>query len=314
VTRATADLLDHPLGLTLLSRHNLRPMPAGPGSGHLTCPICAAPAAHYCTKPGTGRDWEIARCTGECGHGFVINRPTAQFLNELYAGVEETPEASRTHTAGAAYFEGLGEARGLAVEIATMAPTGRSLDVGSGDGAVSYHLAKLGFSPLLIDLSERAERQAAQIPGAIYRAVPWEELADPGPFAAIVMSQVLEHALDPAAWLAKAAALLGPGGVLFVGLPNFGGVYRLLGARDPFICPPYHLNYFTPRSIRRAVGTVGLTVRRMAFYSGIVTAHPAIPKLSLRRRALGYLWNMLFAKPADWLGKGIMLGAYASLR
>ena len=66
------------------------------------------------------------------------------------------------------------------------------------------------------------------------------------------MSHVLEHSLQPLDWLKHAWKLLSDDGILAIALPNFGGVYRFLGERDPWIIPPVHLQFFTPRSLRQA--------------------------------------------------------------
>src|SRR5688572_3798742 len=187
------------------------------------CPICGSGAQTYCRKRAFDRDWEIARCE-RCGHGFVVNRPTMDYLAEIYKSDVHHELGDQP---GPGYYEGRRDARRLTRSMAGLTEVrGRSLDVGSGDGAFSYHLTKRGFSPLLIDLDPRSQRCAEALPaGASFRLVGFEELDDPGPFGAIVMSQVLEHALDPVAWLEKASRLLSPGGVLGVAVPNFGGVY-----------------------------------------------------------------------------------------
>ena len=59
------------------------------------------------------------------------------------------------------------------------------------------------------------------------------------------MSQVLEHAIDPAKWLLKTNKLLNKYGLLIVAVPQFKGFYKFFGLKDPFICPPEHLNFFT---------------------------------------------------------------------
>ena len=271
-----------------------------------SCPICDSPAKAYCRKRAVERDWEVARCVS-CGHGFVVNRPGNSLLKELYAG-EEVPGHSES---SAAYFESKPDSAREIVRLTHL--RGRSLDVGSGDASISYHLRKRGFRPLMIDLSDWARRQASHVPGGDYRMVGFEDLDDPGPFGVIVMSQVLEHALDPVEWLSKSARLLAPGGVLAVGVPNFGGVYRVLGERDPFITPPFHLNYFTPASIRIALERVGLRPLRISHASRVGIANR--PGWRSRvKRAMGGAWNVTAAPLADAARKGILLFAYATPR
>lgn len=70
------------------------------------------------------------------------------------------------------------------------------------------------------------------------------EFADRGPFSAIVMSQVSSTRWTRWTGSNVPPRVLSPKGVLAVAVPNFGGIYSFLGARDPFLIPPVHLNFF----------------------------------------------------------------------
>lgn len=237
------------------------------------CPACRRPARLYCAKPRAGRSWHIYRCaqgSRTCGHAFVHPRPA---LDEVLAcNAEETATSPLTGTSPQAAL-GLRDVAEVVAAVRSLgetAWTGRMLDVGAGDGAYAAGLSTLGLTPHLIDLDPRIGDAAALIPHATAARETFENLSDRGPYRMILMSQVLEHALDPHAWLRRAKALLTPpptpgtpGGLLVVLLPNFGGIYRLLGARDPYLIPPVHVNYFTAASLRRMIDDAGLTVRRI---------------------------------------------------
>jgi hypothetical protein len=54
---------------------------------------------------------------------------------------------------------------------------------------------------------------------------------------------------------------LAPGGVLWVLLPGFDSIYRvLLGTRDPYFTPPVHLNHFNCRSLGDLCRRAGLEI------------------------------------------------------
>jgi SAM-dependent methyltransferase len=277
------------------------------GPSTVPCPACSSPAPFYCAKTAHGQAWRVHRC-GHCGHGFVANRPTPEVLNHIYAETDShlPMDEPTSHEAEAAR-----EANNRLVDtICALSPErGDSLDVGSGSGAFSYHLHRKGFRPVMIDLDPRAEQAASAIPGGVFRRSSFEEFSHDRPFGAIIMSQVLEHALDPLAWLTKARQLLSPRGVLAVALPNFGGVYRVLGQRDPFIIPPIHLNYFTRDSLDRMFETAGLKPVRFDSASGVVTRHPA-RQFSVKRRVLGAAWNAV-SGVLNPTAKGIILQGYA---
>jgi len=70
-------------------------------------------------------------------------------------------------------------------------------------------------------------------------------------FDAITFWAVLEHLLEPKAFLAKAGSLLNPGGHCFVLVPNLGSLAsRLLGARYRYVYPQ-HLNYFSRATLAK---------------------------------------------------------------
>jgi 2-polyprenyl-3-methyl-5-hydroxy-6-metoxy-1,4-benzoquinol methylase len=261
------------------------------------CPICDGSTAHHCRKGS----FEIRRCT-ICGHGFVANRPT------LAVSVQANADESTRHHLGDFTIESYvrhRDARSLAATAARFARLrGDALDIGSGDGSFSYHLFRRGFRPVMLDLDPRAAQACRHMPGSRFYRETFESFTPGGTFAAIVMSQVLEHAEDPMAWLAKARSLLADGGVLAVALPNFAGIYRLRGASDPFLIPPVHLNFFTPSSLVRAMQKCGLRLLKLHTVSGV--SLPGRP--GLQRMLNGMLL------PLNATRCGIMLRAFATPR
>lgn len=277
----------------------------------IACPICGGGDSRlHCTKESFGGMWEVRRCA-ECGHGFVANPPTLDRLNEIQSNLD-------AHTGGSA--ERLlppsadPENVFLAHRIASLTPArGRTLDVGSGGGSSTYCVHRAGFigPHLLIDFDPRAAFAVEQIPNSRFEQRAFESLtADGGKFDVIIMSHVLEHSLAPLEWLSHAATLLSPDGVLAIAIPNFGGVYRFLGERDPWIIPPVHLQFFTPGSMRRAMEKSGLRLLKMASRS-YVTLDPVDRRLSLKSRVVRHGWNAL-AFALNQTARGIVLHAYAT--
>ncbi|HYH90217.1 MAG TPA: class I SAM-dependent methyltransferase [Solirubrobacteraceae bacterium] len=84
----------------------------------------------------------------------------------------------------------------------------RVLEIGCGSGALAHAMARLGHDVLAVDPSAPE--------GDLFRRVTLEELADPGPFDAVVASRSLHHIHDLPAALDKVAALLAPGGLLLL--------------------------------------------------------------------------------------------------
>jgi 2-polyprenyl-6-hydroxyphenyl methylase / 3-demethylubiquinone-9 3-methyltransferase len=103
----------------------------------------------------------------------------------------------------------------------------RLADIGCGGGLLAEALARHGAQVCGIDLAPamievaRLHAHESQLP-IDYRVCSAEQLAQAGagPFDVITCMELIEHVDDPAALLAAIAALLRPGGALFVSTIN----------------------------------------------------------------------------------------------
>jgi len=112
---------------------------------------------------------------------------------------------------------------GLARALLRLAPRGRFVDVGVGDGLLTLMLAEIAESITAVDISPEMLRQLAQRAerkGLSNLETVEGELDDlPLPdrsYDVAVLSQALHHADDPARALAEACRVLAPGGRLLV--------------------------------------------------------------------------------------------------
>lgn len=102
----------------------------------------------------------------------------------------------------------------------------RLLDIGCGGGLLSEPMARLGAQVTGVDPSEKNIRSASvhanEMGLAIdYRAATAEDLAAAGEtFDVILNMEVIEHVNDPRAFTATCAAMLKPGGLMFVATLN----------------------------------------------------------------------------------------------
>lgn len=144
---------------------------------------------------------------------------------------------------------------------------GSVLDVGCGPGffldaahARGWRGHGLEPSP---DAVEFARGRGLAVRQGFFSA---DAVADIAPLDAIHMSEVLEHVRDPAALLADAFAVLKPGGVLCVSVPNdFNPFQEALvesGTHGPWwIVPDHHLNYFDFDSLEGLIARAGFECR-----------------------------------------------------
>jgi ubiquinone biosynthesis O-methyltransferase len=102
----------------------------------------------------------------------------------------------------------------------------RLLDIGCGGGLLAEPMARLGADVVAIDPSATniatARLHGEEAGLAIdYRAATAEEVAAGGEtFDVILNMEVIEHVIDPAAFVAVCGGLLEPGGLMFVATLN----------------------------------------------------------------------------------------------
>lgn len=194
------------------------------------------------------------RCPA-CGVSTTDPRPSEAELDRAYAGAYR-PAAGR--------FSGFGDAllrraRGsLARRLDRIAPPGRILDVGAGDGA-------------LLDALRRAGREAVGVERRSNRPDVVEADLDDleGSWAAVVFWHSLEHLPEPGAALERAAALLGPGGVLVVAVPNSASLQaQAFGQRWFALDLPRHLVHLTAAALLQRLRGLGLSLERVSYLRG----------------------------------------------
>lgn len=191
-----------------------------------------------------------------CGTGNIEPWPSREALAAAYADWYRPP-GGRFTGAGDAFIR---RARGtLARRLDRIAPAGPVLDVGSGDGALLDALRARGREALGLELS-------ASGPGVLAGDITEVERDD---WAAIVFWHSLEHLPEPGRALTCAAALLRPGGVVVVAVPNSDSLQaRLFGDRWFALDFPRHLVHLSADTLLRRLGELGLRPARVSHLRG----------------------------------------------
>jgi SAM-dependent methyltransferase len=147
----------------------------------------------------------------------------------------------------------------------------RMLDVGCGSGSLLEHFSGRGFEAYGIDPSAEsvaaATKRGAQVHHGTLNDQPWPQ----GYFGLITFQHALEHVTNPVDSLKAAAALLEPGGLLVIDVPNWACWQRklLFGSRWHPLELPRHLQHFSPQAFRELASLLGLEVRNLGTTSNV---------------------------------------------
>ena len=157
----------------------------------------------------------------------------------------------------------------------------RILEVGCGSGDTARLALAAGKAGHYagIDISERAAERARAVlhevhvgdieqmarsgSNGIDLGLPWQ----PASFDAVILSEVLEHLIEPWVVVERLAALMRPGAVMLASSPNvahYHVVANLLRGRfelaDQGTFDRTHMRWFTPASYAQMFTNAGLTV------------------------------------------------------
>ncbi len=186
-------------------------------------------------------------------------------------------------------------------------PTASILEVGCGTGATGALALARGRAGRYvgIELMDAAAARAREVltevrVGDVERMkLDWQ----PASFDALILSEVLEHLVDPERTLAKLARVIRPGGLVLASSPNVSHwrvVKELMLGRfdlaDQGVFDRTHLRWFTPATFSRMFREAGFNV---------VSVEPVTafsPRVQLFSKATGGHFDHLFMTQISLVG------------
>jgi SAM-dependent methyltransferase len=130
----------------------------------------------------------------------------------------------------------------------------RTLDVGAGYGYLLASLrARHGIDGVGVEPSEVESEYARSHLGVDMRTTLLSHAGlAPSSYDLVYAFEVLEHTMQPRAFMAELAEYVAPGGFLVIGTDNFeSAVVRDLGPAFPKWIPHTHISHFSPRTLTR---------------------------------------------------------------
>jgi 2-polyprenyl-3-methyl-5-hydroxy-6-metoxy-1,4-benzoquinol methylase len=181
----------------------------------------------------------------------------------------------------------------------------RILDFGCGFGVVAAEFAALGQDVVGYDPADGQVAYAREHFGIEAHSGLWAEAAERlGQVDAVYSQNVFEHLADPFTVLTELLAVVRPGGVVHLAVPNFE-------SRQVGYDVPGHLQYFSPHSLARLAERAGLRVvacrsgrpliERFHRLTGHLPPLSALRAIDLATQKLGVLgWTIrLYAKKLE---------------
>ena len=235
------------------------------------CPICGGGTRVlledlYDDRYGHPGLFDVRACN-RCGHGHLAASFEPVELGRLYS--DFYPRSVLDIESFRPYEEVRGWRAWLAGERASafrsVPRNVRVLDVGCGFGeTLAYHEAR-GCEAYGVEADENilrvGERFGLKVRAGLFDPANYE----PGSFDYVTLDQVIEHVSDPKEFMRGVATVLKPGGVAIVSTPNGRGYgARLLGRKWINWHVPYHLQYFSRRSLRTLAADSGFRVDSIA--------------------------------------------------
>ncbi len=252
------------------------------------CLACGAPTARvldrvFDTRFGIDALFDIARCTA-CGLEQTAPMPAPGELGAYYAAhYNFGGESGTTYTGLRARFLESGLYRlwlALDGDISFHARPGRGrlLDIGCNEGRGLSLYARNGFAAVEGLETNPVAAAAARRRGFAVHGVELADFRPTEPYDVAVLSNVLEHALDPAVMLRDVARILKPSGEVWISCPNAASWLRgLFGRRWINWHVPFHIVHFTDATLTQTLERGGFaTIERDQATPALWVAHSTI--------------------------------------
>lgn len=257
----------------------------------MNCPVCGFDRCTelrrvYDDRYGYAGEFKLLQCP-RCSHSFLQGDFSAEALRDLYTNYY--PRSTLSLDDYQPYKERSVWQSWLDGEQSTafrwVPENVRVLDIGSGFGESLGYLSARGCDVYGVEADENAKRVAEKFGYKVHIGLFDPTIYEASSFDYVTMNQVIEHVTDPLQTLRGISRVLKPGGQAILSTPNSHSLAaKLFGRRWAHWHAPYHLQFFTTRSMRKAADRAGLN------FEGSTTRTPSAWLL--------YQWIHLVTRPS----------------
>lgn len=278
-----------PASAVLYTSAGLRVTTSEPILRDVPCPLCGghrvsevltdagpirieAAALVACTSADHGRFGRIVACDA-CGLRFRSPREDDATILSCYGEVEDEVYAANERARVLTFRRAL---RRLETNVPVRGPL---LDVGCYTGVFLDVAAAAGWPVTGLEPSRWAAARAAERGHRVHRGTLETAPIDHDAFAVVTMWDVLEHFTDPVRELRLARDVARSDGYLVLSTMTIDSLLvRALRSRWPWYMR-MHLSYFTPATLKTALGAAGWRLVKIHGYAHVVTLEYLAHKL-----------------------------------
>jgi SAM-dependent methyltransferase len=238
-------------------------------TAHPFCEVCGSPKTEFLFKARDKnrridqREFDVMRCVA-CGVGFTLPKlpvaDLAKYYPQEYYSIDNNlklERATRPHN------------RRRVRRIQRFVSQGKLLDIGAGTGMFLKIAHENGFDVEGLEISEDA---------AVVGRTTWrlnirtgnlhETAITPDSYDVVTLGHVYEHLHEPRAAAKQLFAMIKPGGLLVLAVPNFDSVQaRVFRAAWFHLDVPRHLFHYTPAGMKLLMERAGFNVVDVNFFS-----------------------------------------------
>jgi SAM-dependent methyltransferase len=235
----------------------------------MQCPICTSHAKLflencYDDRFGYPGNFALSKCI-KCDHIALDAQFTEAQLTDLYSNYYPRSsfavENYQPHNENSPFLSWFnGEYRA----VSAVPENVRVLDIGCGFAeTLGYHKNR-GCEAYGVEADENIRKVAERFGFNVQVGVFNETMFQPGFFDFVTMDQVLEHALDPIKTMFTVKNILKDNGKLIITVPNaFGWGAKFYKNKWLHWHCPYHLQFFSKKSLKLAAAKVGFKVNKI---------------------------------------------------
>jgi SAM-dependent methyltransferase len=252
-------------------------VPAGRAEAPGACPVCARRAGY---RRAVGLSFGAISTCLHCRSGVLLPRRGPADLAALHGSDSYLahPYFESRRAISAALRTTFDARLRVLAEHCGALPGKKLLDVGCDTGLFVQHARdEARMDAVGIDLSERVVARGRAAGLNILHGTLEDAALEDASFDVVCAFDLIEHVAEPRAWMAQAARVLKPGGVLIIETPNYHGLAYATGrciaavpglraALRPLLerlWPPFHVQYFTRDSLAALAGDSGLHAERV---------------------------------------------------